>query len=94
MDDIARLTEVILPEAEALGFELVRVKIIGAEAGDGEPALQVITPTLAQQAPEGTLLGTNCNAPPGVAARSAACRAASASACCWRGRWRCSRRCC
>lgn len=42
MADIARLTEVILPEAEALGFELVRVKMIGAEAGEGEPALQIM----------------------------------------------------
>jgi len=42
MADIARLTEVILPEAQALGFELVRVKMIGAEAGEGEPALQIM----------------------------------------------------
>jgi len=42
MADIARLTEVIEPEAKALGFELVRVKMIGAEAGDGEPALQIM----------------------------------------------------
>jgi ribosome maturation factor RimP len=40
--DIARLAEVIEPEAKALGFELVRVKMIGAEAGEGEPALQVM----------------------------------------------------
>jgi len=40
--DIARLTEVIEPEAKALGFELVRVKMIGAEAGEGEPALQIM----------------------------------------------------
>jgi ribosome maturation factor RimP len=31
MSDIARLTEVIEPEARALGFELVRVKLSGAE---------------------------------------------------------------
>ena len=42
MADIARLTEVIEPEAQALGFDLVRVKMIGAEAGDGEPALQIM----------------------------------------------------
>lgn len=30
MADIARLTEVIAPEAEALGFELVRVKLTGS----------------------------------------------------------------
>ncbi|KPL69759.1 ribosome maturation protein RimP [Erythrobacter sp. SG61-1L] len=42
MADIARLTEVIEPEANALGFDLVRVKMIGAEAGEGEPALQIM----------------------------------------------------
>jgi len=42
MANIARLAEVIEPEARALGFELVRVKMIGAEAGEGEPALQVM----------------------------------------------------
>ncbi len=39
--DIARLTQVIEPEANALGFELVRVKMLGSEAGD-EPALQIM----------------------------------------------------
>ena len=39
MADIARLTEVIAPEAEALGFELVRVKLTGS--GD-ERTLQVM----------------------------------------------------
>lgn len=42
MADIARLIEVIEPEANALGFDLVRVKMIGAEAGEGEPALQIM----------------------------------------------------
>ncbi|MEZ5709657.1 MAG: ribosome maturation protein RimP [Blastomonas sp.] len=42
MADIARLVEVIEPEASALGFDLVRVKIIGAEAGEGERALQIM----------------------------------------------------
>lgn len=42
MADITRLTEVIEPEVSALGFELVRVKMIGAEAGEGERALQVM----------------------------------------------------
>lgn len=41
MADIARITEVVEPEARALGFELVRVKMLGSEAGD-EPALQVM----------------------------------------------------
>ena len=42
MADIARLTEVIEPEAEALGFELVRVKMTPSEAGDGGQALQIM----------------------------------------------------
>ncbi|BDI61717.1 ribosome maturation protein RimP [Qipengyuania nanhaisediminis] len=42
MTDIARLTEVIEPEARALGFELVRVKMMPSEAGDGGQALQVM----------------------------------------------------
>ena len=42
MADMARLTEVIEPEAQALGFELVRVKMMPSEAGDGGQALQVM----------------------------------------------------
>lgn len=42
MADIARLTEVIAPEAQALGLELVRVKMMQSEAGDGGEALQVM----------------------------------------------------
>ncbi len=42
MADIARLTELIEPEATALGFELVRVKIMQSEAGDGAQALQIM----------------------------------------------------
>ena len=43
MADIARLTEVIEPEANALGFELVRVKLFGSgPEGDGERTLQVM----------------------------------------------------
>ncbi len=42
MADIARLTQVIEPEASALGFELVRVKMMPSEAGDGGEALQVM----------------------------------------------------
>lgn len=41
MADIARIIEVIEPEVSALGFELVRVKMLGSEAGD-EPALQIM----------------------------------------------------
>ncbi len=42
MADIARITEVVEPEVKALGFELVRVKVMGAEAGEGEQALQIM----------------------------------------------------
>lgn len=42
MADIARLTQLIEPEAQALGFELVRVKMMTSEAGDGGMALQVM----------------------------------------------------
>ncbi|HVI99271.1 MAG TPA: ribosome maturation protein RimP [Sphingomonas sp.] len=39
MADIARLTQLIEPEAEALGFALVRVKMYG---GTSDPTLQVM----------------------------------------------------
>lgn len=42
MSDIARLTDLIEPEAEALGFELVRVKMMPSEAGDGGEGLQIM----------------------------------------------------
>ena len=44
MANIARIIEIVEPEAQALGFDLVRVKIFGkSEAGDGdEPALQIM----------------------------------------------------
>ena len=42
MADLERLTEVIEPEAQALGFELVRVKMMPSEAGDGGMALQIM----------------------------------------------------
>jgi ribosome maturation factor RimP len=40
--DIARLTQLIEPEAHALGFELVRVRMMTSEAGDGGMALQIM----------------------------------------------------
>jgi len=42
MADLVRLTEVIEPEAKALGFDLVRVKMMPSEAGDGGEALQIM----------------------------------------------------
>ena len=42
MADTARLTQLIEPEAQALGFDLVRVKMMPSEAGDGGMALQIM----------------------------------------------------
>lgn len=42
MTDIVRLTQLIEPEAAALGFELVRVQMMPSEAGDGGEALQIM----------------------------------------------------
>ncbi|QFT78564.1 ribosome maturation protein RimP [Erythrobacter sp. THAF29] len=42
MTDIARIADLIEPEAKALGFELVRVQMMPSEAGDGGQALQVM----------------------------------------------------
>ncbi|MDB5726522.1 MAG: hypothetical protein JWQ16_3276 [Novosphingobium sp.] len=60
MADIARITEIVEPEAQALGFDLVRVKIFGkAEAGDGdEPALQI----MAERPETGQLVIADCAA--------------------------------
>lgn len=57
--DIARLTEVIEPEAKALGFELVRVKLFdsGSE-GEGERTLQV----MAEDPATGQLVVDQCMA--------------------------------
>ena len=42
MADIARLIEIVAPEARALGLDLVRVKMMPSEAGDGGEALQIM----------------------------------------------------
>lgn len=55
MADIARLIEVIEPEAAALGFELVRVKLFGAEA-ESERTLQI----MAEDPATGQLLVEQC----------------------------------
>lgn len=55
MTDIARLIEVIEPEAETLGFELVRVKMTGS---DEERALQI----MAEDPATGQLLVQQCMA--------------------------------
>ncbi|WP_114521799.1 ribosome maturation protein RimP [Altererythrobacter sp. ZODW24] len=56
MADIARLAEVIDPVAKALGFDLVRVKMIGSDAGDGERGLQI----MAEDPATGQLLIEQC----------------------------------
>ncbi|MXO66300.1 ribosome maturation protein RimP [Altericroceibacterium endophyticum] len=53
MADLTRLTEVIAPETEALGFELVRVKLTGA---DDERALQI----MAEDPATGQLIVEQC----------------------------------
>jgi ribosome maturation factor RimP len=60
MADIARITEIVEPEAQALGFDLVRVKIFGkSEAGDGdERALQI----MAERPDTGQLVIEDCAA--------------------------------
>lgn len=63
MTDIARLSEVIEPEAQALGFELVRVKLFGSgpesgPEGSGERTLQV----MAEDPATGQLVVDQCMA--------------------------------
>ncbi|MFN2099957.1 ribosome maturation protein RimP [Altererythrobacter sp. MF3-039] len=58
MTDIARLVEIIEPEAEALGFDLVRVKMMPSEAGDGGQALQI----MAEDPATGQLIIDQCAA--------------------------------
>ena len=58
MADLDRLTEVIEPEAQALGFELVRVKMMPSEAGDGGEALQ----SMAEDPATGQLVIEQCAA--------------------------------
>ncbi|MEO6153032.1 MAG: ribosome maturation protein RimP [Croceibacterium sp.] len=59
MADIARLTQVIEPEAQALGFELVRVKLYGSgPEPEGERTLQV----MAEDPASGQLVVEQCMA--------------------------------
>ncbi|MCP9222276.1 ribosome maturation protein RimP [Erythrobacter sp. LQ02-29] len=58
MADLARLNAIIQPEAKALGFELVRVKMMPSEAGDGGQALQV----MAEDPATGQLIIDQCAA--------------------------------
>ncbi|OYW16174.1 MAG: ribosome maturation factor [Novosphingobium sp. 12-64-8] len=59
MTDIARLIEIVEPEARALGFDLVRVRVYGkSEVGDEEHTLQV----MAERPETGQLLIEDCAA--------------------------------
>jgi ribosome maturation factor RimP len=59
MADIARIIEVIEPEAKALGFDLVRVILFGkSEVGDEEHTLQV----MAERPETGQLVIEDCAA--------------------------------
>ncbi len=59
MADIARITEIVEPEAAALGFDLVRVIVFGnSEVGDEEVTLQI----MAEQPNTGQLVIEDCAA--------------------------------
>lgn len=57
MADIARLIEIVEPEAQALGFDLVRVIVFGkSEVGDEEVTLQI----MAERPETGQLVIEDC----------------------------------
>jgi ribosome maturation factor RimP len=59
MTDIARIAEIVEPEARALGYDLVRVVVYGkSEVGDEERTLQV----MAERPQTGQLLIDDCAA--------------------------------
>lgn len=59
MVDIARITEIVEPEAKALGFDLVRVIVFGkSEVGDEERTLQI----MAERPDTGQLVIEDCAA--------------------------------
>ena len=59
MADVARITEIVEPEAKALGFDLVRVIVFGkSEVGDEEVTLQV----MAERPDTGQLVIEDCAA--------------------------------
>lgn len=59
MTDIARIIEVVEPEAKALGFDLVRVRYFkGGEIGDEEHTLQI----MAERPDTGQLVIEDCAA--------------------------------
>ena len=59
MSNIARITEIVEPEAKALGFDLVRVILFGkSDVGDEEHTLQI----MAERAETGQLVIEDCAA--------------------------------
>ena len=58
MTDLTRLIELVEPEAEALGFALVRVQMMQSEAGEGGQALQI----MAEDPATGQLIIEQCAA--------------------------------
>ena len=60
MADIARIFEVVEPEAKALGFELVRVKMIGSETGPTESGDDRALQIMAEDPATGQLLIEQC----------------------------------
>ena len=59
MTDIVRLTQIVEPEAQALGFDLVRVMVFGkSEVGDEEVTLQI----MAERPETGQLVIEDCAA--------------------------------
>ena len=59
MADLARITEIVEPEAKALGFDLVRVILFGkSEVGDEEHTLQI----MAERPDTGQLVLDDCAA--------------------------------
>jgi len=59
MADIARITEIVEPEAQALGFDLVRVIVFGkSEVGDEDCTLQI----MAERPDTGQLVLEDCAA--------------------------------
>jgi ribosome maturation factor RimP len=61
--DIARLTEVIEPEVKALGFDLVRVKILGkSEVGETETGGEIALQVMAENPATGQMVLDDCAA--------------------------------
>lgn len=62
MTDVARLEEIIEPEAKALGFDLVRVKMMQSEAGSDEKSGGQALQIMAEDPATGQLVIEQCAA--------------------------------